>query len=39
VNRPVRKVFKQIIDSWGEKGPPDQDRARKGAGTGSNRPR
>jgi hypothetical protein len=33
------KVFKQIIDSWGEKAPPDQDRARKGAGTGSNRPR
>lgn len=33
------KVFKQITDSWAEKASPDQDRARKGAGTGSNRPR
>jgi len=33
------KVFKQITDSWGEKASPDQDRARKGAGRGSKRPR
>ena len=33
------KVFKQITDSWGEKASPDQDRAQKGAGKGSNRPR
>ena len=32
------KVFKQITDSWGEKAAPDQNRARKGAGKGSNRP-
>ena len=33
------KVFKQITDSWGDKASPDQYRARKGAGRGSNRPR
>jgi hypothetical protein len=33
------KVFKQITDSWGDKAAPDQDRARKGAGRGSDRPR
>ena len=33
------KVFKQITDSWGEKASPDQDRARKRAGRGSDRPR
>jgi hypothetical protein len=33
------KVFKQITDSWGEKASPDQKRARKGAGRGSNGPR
>jgi hypothetical protein len=33
------KVFKQITDSWGEKASPDQDRARKGAGKGHDRPR
>ena len=30
------KVFKQITDGWGEMASPDQDRARKGAGRGSN---
>jgi hypothetical protein len=33
------KVFKQITDSWGEKAPPDQNRAQKKAGRGSDRPR
>lgn len=33
------KVFKQITDSWAEEASPDQNRARKGAGRGSNRPR
>jgi hypothetical protein len=33
------KVFKQITDSWGEQAAPDQQRARKKAGRGSNRPR
>jgi hypothetical protein len=33
------KVFKQITDSWGEKAAPDQNRARKGAGGGSEKPR
>jgi hypothetical protein len=33
------KVFKQITDSWGEKASPHQDRARKGAGRGHDRPR
>jgi hypothetical protein len=33
------KVFKQIIDSWGEKPSPDQDRAQKKAGRASDRPR
>ncbi len=33
------KVFKQITDSWGERAPPDQDRAQKRAGRGSSRPR
>jgi len=32
------KVFKQITDSWGEQAAPDQDRAQKKAGKGSNRP-
>jgi len=33
------KVFKQITDSWGEEAAPDQNRAPKGAGKGSKRPR
>jgi hypothetical protein len=33
------KVFKQITDSWGEKAAPDEDRAQKKAGKGSDRPR
>jgi hypothetical protein len=33
------KVFKQITDSWGEKASPDQDRAQKKAGRGSDKPR
>jgi len=33
------KVFKQITDSWSTGASPDQDRARKGAGRGSKRPR
>ncbi len=33
------KVFKQITDSWGEKASRDQDRDRKGAGRGHDRPR
>ena len=33
------KVFKQITDSWGEKAIPDQNRAQKKAGRGSDRPR
>ena len=33
------KVFKQITDSWGEKASPDQNRARKGASRGHDRPR
>lgn len=33
------KVFKQITDSWDEGPSPDQNRARKGAGRSSNRPR
>ncbi len=33
------KVFKQITDSWGEKASRDQNRARKGAGRGHDRPR
>ncbi len=33
------KVFKQITDSWGEKAVPDQNRAQKKVGRGSNRPR
>jgi hypothetical protein len=32
------KVFKQITDSWGEKAS-EHDRARRGAGRGSGRPR
>jgi hypothetical protein len=33
------KVFKQITDSWAEVSSPDQNRAQKKAGRGSNRPR
>lgn len=32
------KVFKQITDTWSKEAAPDHDRARKGAGRGSNRP-
>jgi hypothetical protein len=39
MNPGMGKVFKQITDSWGEKAAPDQNRAHKGAGRGSNRPR
>ena len=33
------KVFKQITDSIGRKATPDQNRERKGAGRGHDRPR
>jgi hypothetical protein len=33
------KVFKQITDSWGEQAARVQDRARRGAGRGHDRPR
>jgi hypothetical protein len=33
------KVFKQITDSWDEKVAPNQNRAQKGPGRGSKRPR
>ncbi len=33
------KVFKQIIDSWGEKASEHESRAQKRAGRGSDRPR
>jgi hypothetical protein len=33
------KVFKQIIDSWGERGSEHGSRAQKRAGRGSARPR
>ena len=33
------KVFKQITDAWGERASSDQNRARKGAARGSDRPR
>ena len=32
------KVFKQITDAWGERAAPDQNRARKGAARGHDRP-
>jgi len=33
------KVFKQITDTWAKDAAPDQDRARKGAPRGHDRPR